>query len=95
MKLTITPSRILNDERGVFGLLMSDVAAGVGVFVVLSLLLDGTAISILALPVSAMSLIPLSPIRLSTRRHIIRDALAYWLTSKNIFNVRKYVCSRA
>lgn len=94
MKLNITPSRILNDEKGIFGLWMTDLAAGVGIFVVLSVVLDGSSFAVCSLPVAILSLVPLSPLRLSTRRHIIRDAVSYWLTSKKLFDLKKHVYSR-
>ncbi len=91
MLIEITPSRILNDGRGVFGLWMTDLAGAIFLFVLLSSLLDGTAFAILSAPIALGSLVPLIPIRLSTRRKIIRDFLIYWATPRTLFEVRNHV----
>jgi hypothetical protein len=82
MKLQVTPSRILNDQRGIFGLWLTDFAAAILIFVFVSGCLDDTGFGILALPASLVSLAVLSPIRLNNRRKIVRDTLSYYLTPK-------------
>ncbi len=90
MHIVVTPSRILNDQRGVFGLWMTDFAGAIGVFVFLSSLLDGTRFAIAALPAAILSLALIIPLRLSTRRKIIRDTIAFALKPRLLFQVRKH-----
>ena len=75
------PSRVLNEERGVLGLKPSDFAGAILEFVLLTTFLESTPYSILAVPAALITLAILSPIRLSTRSHIIRDVLTYCLLS--------------
>lgn len=73
------PLRQLNDNRGHFGLEGIDLGVGVAVFVALSLILDGSTYAILAAPGAVCSLLCLIPVRLMTRRRILRDCAAYFL----------------
>lgn len=84
----VIPSRILNDQRGVFGLWMSDFGAAVGVFMGGSWLLEGSGYELLSLPVAILLLVILSPIRLSTRRKIIRDFLRHLLGRRVLYDPR-------
>ena len=83
-----TPSRILNDQRGIFGLWMSDFGAAVCVFMGGSWLLDGSGYELLSLPAAILLLFILSPIRLSTRRKIIRDWLGSVLSRRVLYDPR-------
>lgn len=85
----ITPSRILNDQRGIFGLWLSDFAASVAVFMGGSWLLDGSGYELVSLPVAALVLFILSPIRLTTRRKIIRDYIRWRLTPRRLYDPSK------
>jgi hypothetical protein len=78
----VMPSRIINDQRGVFGLWMSDFGAAILVFVVWSKIFEGARVEILAVAVAIVALVILSPIRLTTRRKIIRDAIGFYLTRR-------------
>lgn len=84
MLFSYRPLRQLNDNRGIFGLHGSDFGIGVVVFVVISLFLDDTAFAILAVPGAALSLACLAPIRLMTRRGILRDTVSYFLSPASI-----------
>ncbi len=88
---TVTPSRILNDQRGVFGLWLTDFAAGVAVFMGGSWLLDGSGYELVSLPLAVLTLGILSPIRLSTRRKIIRDSIRWCLTPRRLYDPSKRV----
>lgn len=91
LRRVITPSRILNDQRGVFGLWLTDFAAAICVFMGGSWLLDGTGYELVSLPLAALVLAILSPIRLSTRRKIIRDYVRYRLTPRRLYDPSKRV----
>lgn len=82
----IQPSRILNDNRGVFGLWLSDFAAAVAVFMGGSWILEGTGIELSALFLALGALAVLGPIRLATRRGIIRDFIRWCFTSKVVYD---------
>lgn len=84
MLVRYQPLRQLNDNRGHFGLEGADLGVGVAVFVVLSLVLDGSPYAILAVPGAILSLLCLVPVRLMTRRRILRDWVAYFLSSRVI-----------
>ncbi len=86
LKQVVQPSRVLNDQRGFFGLGMQDFAAAIVLFMVLSWVLDGSSVALISLPLSVLLLVGLSPIRLSTRRHIIRDAIVYILTREALYD---------
>jgi hypothetical protein len=90
MHIQITPSRILNDNRGIFGLWMSDFAGAIVIFILLSSILDGTPFAVFSLPLAVLALVPLIPLRLSTRRKIVRDTLIAFLTPKTLFEVKKH-----
>lgn len=83
------PSRVLNDQRGVFGLWMSDFGAAIGVFMGGSWVLDGTGYELLSLPGAGLFLVALSPIRLTTRRKIIRDFIRRSLSRRLLYDPRK------
>jgi hypothetical protein len=85
MRYEITPARMLNDQRGVFGLGFTDLAAAIVLFIILSQTLENTAYDIAALPVALVSLIVLSPIRLTQRRKIIRDTIRHYLGPKQLY----------
>ena len=87
----VMPSRVLNDQRGVFGLWMSDFAAGVAVFMGGSWILDGTGYELVSIPAALATLGFLSPIRLVTRRKIIRDFIRCRLTRKVLYDPRKRI----
>lgn len=89
MAMRRAPSRMLNDQRAVFGLWMSDFAAAIIIFVFLSVALEGTHYSLLALPISFGALIALSPIRLTQRRKIVRDWLWFHTTSDVLYDPKK------
>lgn len=89
----VVPSRVLNDQRGVFGLWLSDFAAAVAVFMGGSCLLDGSGCELISLPLAALVLVGLSPIRLSTRRKIIRDWIRWWLTPRRLYDPSKRTSS--
>lgn len=79
---TVYPSKILNDERGVFGLYFSDFGGAVFIFIFWSVLFEKTALHLAAIPVAILALAVLIPIRLSTRRRILRDAASYFLQKR-------------
>lgn len=81
----VQPSRLLNDPRGFLGLTLIDLAAGVFVFMSVSLLLDESGWALISIPMAILFLIALSPIRLTTRRKIIRDTLT-WLISRRVLH---------
>ena len=87
----VMPSRVLNDQRGVFGLWMSDFGAAIGVFMGGSWILDGSGYELFSLPASVVVLIILSPIRLTTRRKIIRDFFRRWLSPRTLYDPRKRI----
>ena len=91
IRQAVLPSRVLNDQRGVFGLGFSDFAAAICVFMGGSWLLDGTGFELVSLPLAALCLVILSPIRLSTRRKIIRDSVRWWLTPRRLYDPSKRV----
>lgn len=78
--VSFSPSRILNEERGVFGLYFSDLAGGIGIFIGWSALFDGSGLQLFALPTAILAMMILVPIRLSTRRGIIRDFFGYLIS---------------
>ena len=82
------PSRVLNDQRGIFGLWMTDFAAGIAVFMGGSWILDGTGYELLSIPAALVALGILSPIRLSTRRKIIRDFIRRRLSRRVLYDPR-------
>jgi len=88
LRREVTPSRVLNDQRGVFGLWMSDFGAAVGVFMGGSWLLEGSGYELLSLPAAILLLVVLSPIRLSTRRKIIRDFIENLLGRRVLYDPR-------
>lgn len=87
-RLHIHPSRLLNDTRNIFGLTMTDFASGVAVFVFTSLCLDGTGFEIASFPIALSSLVPLVPLRLTTRRKIIRDTVFSKLKGAKLYDPR-------
>lgn len=87
-RLFITPSRLLNDDRGIFGLGMTDFAGAIFLFVILSMSLDGTGLEILSMPIAILSLVPLIPIRLAQRRKIVRDTLLSHLKGRKLYDPR-------
>lgn len=93
MRREVSPSRVLNDQRGVFGLWMSDFGAAIAVFMGGSWVLDGTGFELVSLPVAILVLIVLSPIRLSTRRKIIRDFFRRCLTPRGLYDPRRRMSS--
>jgi hypothetical protein len=80
----IRGSRLLNDNGTVLGLNVFDLIGAIVVLVLFAHLLGGTSLEFLALPVAALALIALIPIRLKYRRKIIRDFCRFWLN--RIFN---------
>ncbi len=88
-KRVVTPSRILNDQRGVFGLWMTDFAGAIVVFVIASKVLEGSGYELLALPAALAVLAVLAPVRLTTRRKIIRDFVRWIFTPKVIHDPRR------
>lgn len=93
LRRVVTPSRILNDQRGVFGLWLTDFAAGISVFMGGSWVLDGSGYELVSLPLAALVLVILSPIRLSTRRKIIRDYLRWRMTPRRLYDPSKRVAA--
>jgi hypothetical protein len=89
----VMPSRVLNDQRGIFGLWMSDFGAAVAVFMGGSWVLDGTRYQLLSIPAALFVLLVLIPIRLSTRRKIVRDYLRRGLTSEVLYDPSTRVSS--
>lgn len=85
MLVRYQPLRQLNDNRGLFGLQTSDLGVGIGIFIVLSLFFDDSPFAVLAVPGAILSILCLAPIRLMTRRGILRDTARYFLTSKVLF----------
>lgn len=83
------PSRVLNDQRGVFGLWLTDFAAAVGVFMSGSWALDGTGYELVSIPLAVLLLVVLAPLRLSTRRKIVRDHFRYRLTPRRLVDPSK------
>jgi len=67
---------------------MSDFAAAVGVFMGGSWILEGSGYELLSLPAAILLLVVLSPIRLSTRRKIIRDSIGRWLGRRVLYDPR-------
>lgn len=84
----IIPSRLLNDDRGVFGLSFSDFAAAIAVFMLSTKCLEGTGYELVAVPLAVLVLVVLSPIRLSTRRHILRDGARAIFTRRRLYDPR-------
>lgn len=82
MLVRYQPLRQLNDSRGVFGLHGSDFGLAVGTFVTLSLIFDDTQWAILSVPGAILSLVALAPLRLATRRKILRDTFSYFATGR-------------
>jgi heme exporter protein D len=82
MRLSFTPGRALNDRFGLFGLTLSDLLGAVCIFLICSTALEDTSYGILALPMGLLSLLCLVPIRLTTRRRILRDSALYYMRSK-------------
>ncbi len=91
VRRVVMPSRILNDQRGVFGLWLTDFAAGIVVFMGGSWFLEDTGYELVSLPLAALVLVALSPIRLSTRRKIIRDYIRWRLTPRRLYDPSKRV----
>jgi hypothetical protein len=89
MRYQARPARLLNDQRGVFGLGMGDFAAAIVLFVLLSAALEETPFAILSLPLSIVALAALSPIRLTQRRKIIRDTLRFYFSSSQLTAKRR------
>lgn len=84
--MLVQPSRLLNDQRGILGLTLSDFGAGILVFIVSSLILEGGRWDILALPIAILSLLCVIPLRLRTRRNILRDTVSFYLTSRKVYS---------
>lgn len=78
----VIPSRVLNDRRGVLGLDMSDLAAGIFVFMGFSWAMDGSGLEPIGLVLGLLTWGVLSPIRLATRRKTIRDWCRFHLTRR-------------
>lgn len=87
----VSPSRVLNDQRGVLGLWLSDFAAAVALFMGGSWLLDGTGFELASAVMAVLLLIVLSPLRLTTRRKIVRDQLRRLVTPRVIYDPRKHI----
>ncbi|GEM_PF-2176120 len=94
MRLRFTPARTLNDKYGLFGLTLGDLMGCVGIFLVCSVALEDSPYGLLALPVGILSLILLVPIRLTTRRKILRDSFRYYSRSKVLTGRTKRVHPR-
>lgn len=86
-----TPSRFLNDPRGFVGLSLSDFIAAVVLFGFISRLFEDTTIEYLALPISLMCLAGIAPIRLKTRRKIIRDSISFFITKRRVYDPRSSI----
>jgi hypothetical protein len=80
----IRGSRLLNDNGPVLGLNVFDLIGAIVALILFAHLLGGTSLEFLALPVAALALIALIPLRLKHRRKIIRDFCRFWLN--RIFN---------
>lgn len=85
----LKPSRLLNEKRGFLGLSMIDFGAAIGVFVLSTSLLEGSKYQIVSFFLAAALLLILSPVRLKTRRKILRDLLSYQLMGKVVNDPRK------
>lgn len=84
----ISPSRVLNDQRGIFGLQTTDFGIAIFIFMGGSAILDGTGVELLSIPVAVATLIVLSPLRLSTRRKIVRDFIKSILRRRILYDPR-------
>ncbi len=71
------PSRALNDQRGILGLWVSDLFGAFGLFCIWARVFEDTPLALIGIPLAVASLVFLAPIRLSTRRKIIRDTISY------------------
>lgn len=80
------PSRILNDQRGLFGLWLSDFFGAFFVFILSYLLLEESPYELVSIPSAVVFLVVLSPIRLRTRKHIVRDFLSSLITPKVVYD---------
>jgi hypothetical protein len=74
----IRGSRLLNDNGPVLGLNAYDLMGAIVLLVTLAQLLAGTGLEFVALPVAAIVLIAMIPLRLRRRRGILRDTIRFW-----------------
>jgi hypothetical protein len=81
------PARLLNDQRGMFGLSMTDFALALFIFIVIGNVCSGKSYELISVPTSGIFLLILSPIRLSKRRKFIRDNMFYYFGNRVVKNV--------
>ncbi len=84
----VQPSRVLNDQRRIFGLGLNDFAAAIVIFMGGSWVFEGSGYELLSIPAAVLFLVILSPVRLSTRRKVIRDWGHKLLTKKVLYDPR-------
>jgi len=69
------PSRVLNDSRFILNLGIADFAAGLGIFVVLSRILENTPYAMASFAGAILFWVGILPVRLGHRPHAVRDYL--------------------
>ena len=83
-------SRLLNENGSVLGLNTHDLVGAMVVLVAASWALKPLGLDVLAVPVAVGALAVLVPVRLRSRRKIIRDTLYFHLTHGRLYVPKKH-----